>query len=256
MGLCIWFAALLGLRGPELFGDLGPLPTVHRPPELVLSSVFHGDYQKWCFDTITLLKSPPQPLPPDSFEFFLINTLPTLATHVTDLPDEHLLKVTWQATPHNQCQFVFTETQNGVEVTRIQYSQSSSIENHPSAGGFKVKSNLSEKDVWVIQPTKTKIGRLADNLAGTQTWIKLRGLFKLLTQIPRDLILEDQSQLMNALFNPKGADDSPKSVPESVPDVEYQKYQATLSKEVFSLLKAMYGDKTLEDIGTLYWGPE
>jgi hypothetical protein len=131
IGLCLKLATLALLGGLMTWQLAQEYHKWKLQPNLKLSAVYHGAQSTWCYDSIPENKKL-------DFGKFILDDLHQFVTQVT--VNEDSIFVTWQATPHNQCQFIF-EGYSTIKVKRRRFSQLSTLQG--DGGFFRVNDALN-----------------------------------------------------------------------------------------------------------------
>ncbi len=160
LGICLKLLALglLGIyAGTQVANQISMRMAI---PDLQLSAVYHGDQMRWCYDfsandnRITSdggSSGLPSALG-SQFPIFVKTQLSKYTTQISYLKSENQVHVTWQATPHNQCKFVFTSERGGskVKIERRKFSLHATLEGR--AHNYQVKDNLEASHVGTDRP--------------------------------------------------------------------------------------------------------
>jgi len=156
LGICLklLLAGILGMGSVYLVKD--QINMRMAIPDLQLSAVYHGDQMRWCYDfseSLNGVGTDNKPSEPGGqFSNFVKTQLSKYTTQISYLKSENQVHVTWQATPHNQCQFVFTAERGGskVKIERRKFSLHATLRG--SAHNYKVKDNLEASHVGTDRP--------------------------------------------------------------------------------------------------------
>ena len=143
LGLCLRLLIIgaLGVWGADKVAEhVGMRLAI---PDLQLSAVIHGSQKEWCYD-FAAGQNTEGSEKATRFAQFVSSDLAKYTTQVTYLKPNKMI-VTWQATPHNQCQFIFESEQGGVRIRRRLFSLDHTLQ--PQGKYFKVKDQLTREQV-------------------------------------------------------------------------------------------------------------
>ena len=257
LGFCLNMLITLSMVAGGLYlgnkAGIIPSPFDPAPPHLQMSAVYHGDQMTWCYDAVqfqlsdTPNENTQQARQVSDFVTFIRNDLKKFATQITHLSEQQAIVVTWQATPHNQCQIVFVKANDDgtrVEVKRRQFSEAATIE--AAEGHYQVKAALAMHHVSKRQSTLESLGHLTQ----TQHQITFADLQQALSisdasHLAGVQLTDEQSAFMTDLFRT-----TPR---EATPEESTQQGYAVFQNTLFN---ASYERKTEQDVNRLYrsWG--